>query len=282
MDIFNEILGFEVDSVLAKSAVSKEMELAISPASPEDGHHGGGEMGGVELDEQRDITKVKKAAGASYEPKESSMSSGIPQKLAGQGFGTPAPVSGSSGFPGDGYPGDGAETMLSEDDVSVGQQMHGKVRPIEESAEVGQGEGSGDVSLGSNRKMLKGFGREEDVRFVPQAAYMRPQAQSVVGQSWQAGVVTYNTSLDEHIAKALEEQTLIAEPTLNWQAPLIKSHVCGNSLCKSSFPSFLTVCPNCHSGQSSQGVSFSKSVDASIKGPTQGDVRFVAGGIKLG
>lgn len=285
MSIFNEVMSFDVDALLSKSMDEMEkddMELSVSPASPADGHHGGGEMGGVELDQKKDITKVSKGeAMASFEGKEPSMSSSIPQKLQGKQFGMPEMSNEPKSWPGKDFAvmGDAEEAALSADDVMVSQQLGDHPRPLAQEAEEQDG---GDVSLGSNRRMLKGFAQSADIRFVPQAGAAEAHAAQAMGTSWQSGVVTYNTSLDERIAKALEDQTLIAEPTLNWQAPLIKSHVCGNSLCKSAYPSFLTVCPNCHTGQQYQGVTMSKSVEASVKGPTQGDVRFVSSNIKLG
>jgi len=287
MSIFDEVLGFQVDSVLSKSIGTDMMELAVSPASEADGHHGGGEMGGLELDEKKDITRVAKGDMSTADMKEPSMSSGIPQKLHGKTFDMPAPVSEMHGWPGKDFESATSgerDVMLSEDDVVVGQQMHGKKRPVEASASVGHGdETRTDDSLGSNRRMLKGFGMSQDVQFVArQPMAMRQLPAMPEGRSWQAGAVSYSTSLDERIAKSIENDTLIPEPTLNWQAPLLKSHVCGNDLCKSSFPSFLTVCPNCHAGQGYHGVSLSKSVESSVRGPTQGDLIFPANGIKLG
>lgn len=287
MSIFNDVMSFDVDALLAKSMDEMEkddMEMSVSPASPADGHHGGGEMGGISLDEKKDITKVKKGEGAGevpFETKEPGMASSIPQKLAGKTFGVPSMSNEPKSWPGKDFEvmGDAEESALSVDDVMVGQQLGDHPRPLAGEAEKQEG---GDASLGSNRKMLKGFAQSQDIRFVPQMGGPAHVAAQPAGISWQSGVVTYNTSLDERIAKALEDQTLIAEPTLNWQAPLIKSHVCGNTLCKSAYPSFLTVCPNCHTGQHYQGVTMSKSVEASVKGPTQGDVRFVSSNIKLG
>ena len=107
MSVFNEVLSFDVDALLAKSMdeknMEKEMELSVSPASPADGHHGGGEMGGISLDEQKDVTKVKKGESSgevSFETKEPGMSSSIPQKLQGKTFEVPTASNEPTSWPG--------------------------------------------------------------------------------------------------------------------------------------------------------------------------------------
>lgn len=318
MNIYEEILGLDVDAEFAKSDLNDEpraelraqnpvrkgeenidspmAEKAIDPGSDNDAHHGGSQLGGDEND-----PTMGKAMGSleMSEPGKSAINGA--DTLRANSFQVPndIPWNGSA----NGVSGDapGATVILSDDDVDVGQQMSGKERPLEQTLSVGHGNeargenavhgedlGKGGEAFDYGRRALAaaraGLRVGEDVRLNSTAPAQRAQpAAAPQGRSWQQGFVSYSTSEDERISKALEEGngSILGEPTLNWQAPLVQTHACG--LCKSSFPAFLTVCPNCRCGASHTpgGVSLEKSVKDAVRGPQTRDVRFPSSGIVI-
>jgi hypothetical protein len=192
----------------------------------------------------------------------------------------------------------GGNVILSDDDVDVEQQMGSQKRAVESVVPAG----SADV--GENRKLTRDGGdlaKSKTFRHVNAIAESRfrnseemiygvgvaptPQAAPEVpqGQTWQQGAVTYSTSEDERISKAMDEQgNVLGEPSLNWQAPLIKGRHCG--LCKSQVPSFLTVCPACggnHGITARQGMTMEKSVERALQEPRNGDIQFPGGVITI-
>lgn len=328
---FSEILAFDVEAELSKACslddeprsemrskapMSKGDDLdqpmdekSVSPASAEDGHHGGDEMGAIENDPTvHGGGELGKALSTMEQGEPSSGAIDGSQSLSGAGFDVPneEPWAVTEGISGDGP---GQTVILSEDDDDVGSQLTDRKRPLESSipswgaSDIGADEhmtrDGGDMSkadLGDfdyGRKAraaaAAGLRTSQDVRIGPTgpATSGRAARQEPKGHTWRQGYVTYSTQADEAIAKSIEDGTLEAEPTLNWQAPLVQTRICTNQLCKSRFPAVLTVCPNClgghgHGAHGEGGVQLEKSVKDAVRGPVTGDVKFPAGGIVIG
>lgn len=116
------------------------------------------------------------------------------------------------------------------------------------------------------------------------------------GREWTHGMVHYSTSEDARVAGLMEKSAYVSgassdayggavgEPTLNMQAPLLKSCVC--SMCKSVVPAMFAKCPACgndHGAGMYAGASttlLSKSVQDSLRGPSA-EGRVHPGGVLL-
>lgn len=178
----------------------------------------------------------------------------------------------SEGLPSPGGAG-GSETKLSEDDVTIAQQLHaGDPKSAKKLAQGAEGGSSSDIGAGITKGAVTG----DD----PAALYpVRMQGMRSDG-TWTQGPdarVLYSNVSDGIIAKAIEDGTISPEVGSPLSSPLYglnKCHACGSGFAKA-----LTVCPGCGvdrfgAAPTGTGIQMSKAVRDAVTPPADGDIHF--------
>ncbi len=174
----------------------------------------------------------------------------------------------------------GKETKLSEDDVSVKDQMH-EGNPESAHMLARESEGSGDAGGlgGATDGDMKELEKAEELPVDPNALHP-VQMTGTDAATWSQGAgskVLYSNMADAQIAKAMEDGTLSPETGAPYHSPLYGVNKCGS--CNVTYAKAITVCPDCgiakgHSAKATSGLQMSKSVRDSLTPPSQEDLYF--------
>jgi hypothetical protein len=159
-----------------------------------------------------------------------------------------------------------------------GQQSGGSGSGLDQTVNQVMG---GDASAGSGTIAKSHLGGMSPAIQQQNAAYRAANERRAFMQTSgdRSNVVFYSNTEDLRISNLLEKSeygSVLAEPSLNFQAPISQSCACVNDMCKSRYPSFLSVCPECgtdkHAGRVQRlpetgFATVQKSVLDSIRGP---------------